>query len=90
LQDDHLLSGTLADSICFFEEQGDVRQIEAASRMARIHDTILAMPMAYQSLIGDMGNALSAGQRQRILLARALYRAPDAIFLDDGTANLDQ
>jgi len=49
LQDDHLLSGTLAYSICFFQEQGDMRRIEAASRMARIHDTILAMPMAYQA-----------------------------------------
>jgi ATP-binding cassette subfamily B protein RaxB len=47
------------------------------------------MPMAYQSLIGDMGAALSAGQRQRIMLARALYRDPDALFLDEGTANLD-
>jgi ABC-type iron transport system FetAB ATPase subunit len=48
------------------------------------------MPMAYQSLIGDMGAALSAGQRQRIMLARALYRDPDALFLDEGTANLDE
>ena len=57
--------------------------------MARIHDDIVRMPMAYQSLIGDMGSALSAGQRQRIMLARALYRDPDALFLDEGTANLD-
>ena len=48
------------------------------------------MPMAYYSLISDMGSALSSGQRQRILLARALYRDPDALFLDEGTANLDQ
>lgn len=89
LQDDHLLSGSLADNISFFAEQADMKQIEAAARMASVHDTIAAMPMAYQSLIGDMGNALSAGQRQRILLARALYRDPDAIFLDEGTANLD-
>jgi ATP-binding cassette subfamily B protein RaxB len=50
----------------------------------------MKMPMAYQSLIGDMGAALSAGQRQRIMLARALYRDPDALFLDEGTANLDE
>lgn len=90
LQDDHLLSGTLADNICFFSDKADMKDIELAARMARIHDTIMAMPMGYQSLIGDMGNALSAGQRQRILLARALYRDPDAIFLDEGTANLDE
>jgi ATP-binding cassette subfamily B protein RaxB len=50
----------------------------------------MKMPMAYQSLIGDMGAALSGGQRQRIMLARALYRDPDALFLDEGTANLDE
>ena len=46
--------------------------------------------MAYQSLVGDMGSALSGGQRQRIILARALYRDPDCLFLDEGTANLDE
>ena len=50
---------------------------------------IVAMPMAYHSLVGDMGAALSSGQRQRMLLARAIYRDPDILFLDEGTANLD-
>ena len=90
MQDDQLLSGTLADNICFFEDRPDQSQIEMVARLARIHDTIMAMPMAYQSLIGDMGNSLSAGQRQRIMLARALYKDPDALFLDEGTANLDE
>jgi ATP-binding cassette subfamily B protein RaxB len=89
MQDDHLLTGTLADNIAFFDSTPDQTNVEQAARMARIHDDIMRMPMAYQSLIGDMGSALSAGQRQRIMLARALYRDPDALFLDEGTANLD-
>jgi ATP-binding cassette subfamily B protein RaxB len=90
LQDDGLLTGTLADNIAFFDPKLDQQRIELSAMAARIHDDVMKMPMAYQSLIGDMGTSLSAGQRQRILLARALYRDPDALFLDEGTANLDE
>ena len=90
LQDDLLLTGTLADNIAFFDTSPDQPRVEACARAARVHDEIMAMPMGYSSLIGDMGSALSSGQRQRILLARALYRQPDALFLDEGTANLDE
>ncbi|MEO6153193.1 MAG: peptidase domain-containing ABC transporter [Croceibacterium sp.] len=72
MQDDYLLSGTLADNIAFFSARPDQGRVEAAARFARIHDDIVKMPMAYHSLISDMGAALSSGQRQRILLARAV------------------
>src|SRR5438105_2213504 len=62
--------------------------IECARR-AGIHEEIMAMPMTYNSLIGDMGSSLSGGQKQRVLLARALYRRPKILFLDEGTAHLD-
>jgi ATP-binding cassette, subfamily B, bacterial CvaB/MchF/RaxB len=89
MQDDYLLSGSLADNIAFFDPKPDMRVIEHAARMACIHEDILRMPMGYHSLVSDMGIALSSGQRQRLLLARAIYRDPDALFLDEGTANLD-
>lgn len=89
MQDDHLFAGTLADNIAFFDPDADPTRVEAAARLAAIHEDILAMPMGYHSLVGDMGVALSGGQKQRILLARALYREPCALVLDEATSHLD-
>lgn len=89
MQDDQLLSGTIAENIAFFDEQADLPRVLDCARAASIDRTVRSMPMGYNSLIGDMGSALSGGQKQRILLARALYRHPKILFLDEATSHLD-
>ncbi len=89
MQDDQLFAGSIADNISFFDTGCDMARVEAAARMAAIHDEIAAMPMGYHGLIGDMGSSLSGGQKQRLILARALYRQPRLLFLDEATSHLD-
>jgi ATP-binding cassette subfamily B protein RaxB len=89
MQDDQLLSGSVADNICFFDEAFDVEWMKQCAETAGIHQEIMRMPMGYNSLIGDMGTFLSGGQKQRIVLARALYRRPRILFMDEGTSHLD-
>lgn len=89
MQDDQLFSGSIADNITFFDLKPDPELLEACARRAQIHDDISKMPMAYETLVGDMGGTLSGGQIQRMILARALYRQPKILFVDEGTSHLD-
>jgi ATP-binding cassette, subfamily B, bacterial CvaB/MchF/RaxB len=89
MQEDQLLSGSIADNICCLDSSFDEQRMIECAQIAGVHDEIMAMPMSYNSLIGDMGSSLSSGQKQRVLLARALYRQPKILFLDEGTAHLD-
>lgn len=89
MQDDQLLSGSIAENIACFDSNIDMAWIRECAAMACIAADIEALPMQYNTLVGDMGASLSGGQKQRILLARALYRKPSILFLDEATSHLD-
>lgn len=89
MQEDDLLTGSISENIAFFDPTTDMKRVIDAAKAAMIHEEIVAMPMQYESLVGDMGAALSGGQKQRIMLARALYKEPHILFMDEGTAHLD-
>ena len=89
MQDGCIFSESIARNIAVDDGEVDVERLENAARTACIHDYIMSLPLKYNTLIGRDGVGLSQGQRQRILIARAVYKDPDFIFLDEATNSLD-
>lgn len=89
LQDDKLFAGSIAENIASFDSSLDRDLMVTCARQCNIHDDIMQMPMGYETRLGELGGSLSGGQKQRLLIARALYRRPGILFMDEATSHLD-
>lgn len=89
MQEGVIFSDSIARNIATADENPDPGRLEAASRAACLHETVMSMPLKYDTNIGRDGVGLSLGQKQRVLIARAIYRNPEFIFLDEATNSLD-
>ena len=89
MQDSFIFSDSIADNIAVNAEESDRERIKYAGRIARIDDFVASLPLGYDTVIGMEGKGISQGQRQRILIARAVYKNPEYIFLDEATNSLD-
>ncbi len=90
MQDDNLFSGSIRENICGFVDNVNEDWMIQCAKASYIHDVIIKMPMGYETLIGELGEGLSGGQKQRIFIARAIYRKPSILFMDEATSSLDE
>ncbi|WP_159991645.1 peptidase domain-containing ABC transporter [Pelistega ratti] len=90
LQNDKFFSGTILENITGFEDEYDMNWVIECARIANIHDEIMLMPMQYETILSELGGNLSGGQQQRLFIARAIYKKPQVIFMDEATSHLDR
>ena len=89
MQDGRIFSGTVAENTAFADETPDPMRLQEAARIAAIEERIKVLPMGYHTRIGETGINLSGGEKQRIFIARAVYKQPDFVFFDEATSSLD-
>lgn len=89
MQEGYIFSDTIARNIAVSDDEPDIERIRHAARVANIADYIEALPLGYNTMIGQDGQGISQGQRQRILIARVIYKNPQFVFLDEATNALD-
>uniref|UniRef100_A0AAU6WNX5 ATP-binding cassette domain-containing protein n=2 Tax=Chryseobacterium TaxID=59732 RepID=A0AAU6WNX5_9FLAO len=89
LQEGYIFSGSILDNITLSAEKPEPRRLNLALKVAELYDKVQSLPMNYNTKIGEIGISLSGGEKQRLLIARAIYKNPDFIFFDEATSSLD-
>jgi ATP-binding cassette subfamily B protein RaxB len=90
MQNDVLMTGSIIENISFFDIDPDITLVKECAKLACVDEFVESLPMKYDSIVGQRGQGFSAGQIQRMVLARALYRQPKVLFLDEFSSNMDE